>query len=73
MKSQIDDHDTDMPEEIDFSGGVRGKHAAYAEQITRSVMLAPDMAEIFPDAESVNAALRAVVEAARQMKEPGTR
>jgi hypothetical protein len=73
MNHQTDDTEPDMPATIDFTGGVRGKYAARAGQITRSVMLAPDVAEIFPDAESVNTALRAVAEAARRLSESSAR
>ena len=48
-------HDPDMLDEYDFSEGVRGK---YAE--TNLVRLDDDVAEMFPDAKSVNDALRAL-------------
>lgn len=44
--------------DIDFSGGIRGKHAARFAEGTNLVALSPDVAEIFPDSTSVNAALR---------------
>ena len=70
-----------MRAEYDFSGGVRGKHAAaYHEGHTvtihkkdgttivqnfkleeGAIVLAPDVREYFPDAESVNKALRALI------------
>lgn len=71
----------EMRAEYDFSGGVRGKHAAaYREGHTvtthkkdgstviqnfkleeGAVVLAPDVREYFPDAESVNNALRILI------------
>lgn len=47
--------------DIDFSGGVRGKYAARYAAGTNLVLLSPDVAEIFPDSEAVNEALRTLV------------
>ena len=44
----------------DFSGGVRGKYAGRFTKDTIMVVLDPDVAEVFPDAKSVNKALRAL-------------
>ena len=44
----------------DFSKGVRGKHAERYAEGTNLVLLAPDVAEVFPDSASVNEALRAL-------------
>lgn len=63
MKKKEDDaRDSDMLEEYDFSGGVRGKYAARYAQGSNVVVLDPDVAEVFPDSESVNKALRALAE-----------
>jgi hypothetical protein len=71
----------EMRTEYDFSGGVRGRHAAAYQQghtvaihkkdgttIVQNfkleegaVVLAPDVREYFPDAESVNTALRTLI------------
>lgn len=56
----------DMLDEYDFSKGVRGKYAKRYAEGTNIVVLAPDVAEFFPDSESVNAALRALVIVARK-------
>ena len=53
----------EMPAEIDFSGGERGRYAKRFAEGTNLVMLEPDVAEAFPDSESVNAALRVVLRA----------
>ena len=50
----------EMLPEYDFSGGVRGKYASRFAKGTIMVVLDPDVAEVFPDANSVNKALRAL-------------
>jgi len=57
--------DPDLLAEYDFSKGVRGKYAKRYAEGTNVVVLAPDVAAVFPDAESVNEALRALVRIAR--------
>lgn len=56
----------EMLDEYDFSNGVRGKYAKRYAEGTNIVALAPDVAEFFPDSESVNAALRALVGVAQK-------
>ena len=53
--------DTDMLEEYDFSNGVRGKYARRYEEGTNVVLIDPDVAEFFPDGDSVNDALRSII------------
>jgi len=50
-----------MREHYDFSGGVRGKYAARYAEGTNVIVLAPDVAEVFPDSIAVNEALRTLV------------
>ena len=50
-----------MLDEYDFSGGVRGKYAKRYAEGTNVVVLDPDVAEYFPDHESVNESLRGLV------------
>ena len=58
----------DMLEEYDFSKGVQGKYAnSYAEG-TNVVIIEPDVAKVFPDHDSVNQALRSLVEIIRRHK-----
>ncbi len=57
--------DSDMLKEYDFSGGVRGKYAARFAEGTNIVVLAPDLARIFPDSQAVNEALRTLVRLTR--------
>ena len=58
--------DPDMLDEYDFSKGVRGKYAKRYAEGTNVVVLAPDVAAVFPDSESVNEALRALVRIAHR-------
>jgi hypothetical protein len=60
MSSETKKPDETRPH-YDFSGGVRGKYAARYEQGTNVVVLAPDVAEVFPDSAAVNEALRTLV------------
>jgi hypothetical protein len=53
--------DDEMRSHYDFSGGVRGKYAARYPEGTNVVVLAPDMAAMFPDSIAVNEALRTLV------------
>ena len=47
-----------MKEEYDFSEGVRGQYADRLKEGANVVVLDPDVAALFPDSASVNAALR---------------
>ncbi len=60
----------EMLPEYDFSGGERGKYAKHYANDTNVVLLSPDVAEAFPNAEAVNNALRALVNIARQNVAP---
>jgi hypothetical protein len=51
--------------EYDFDGGERGKFAADYARGTNVVLLEPDLMDVFPDSESVNAALRPIAELIR--------
>ena len=64
-KEDSDVRDPEMPDEYDFSAGVRGKYAERYARGTNVVVLDPDVAEVFSDAESVNRALRALAEIIR--------
>jgi len=45
----------------DFRRGVRGKYAERYAEGTNVVLLDPDVAEIFPNSDAVNRALRALI------------
>jgi hypothetical protein len=65
MKKQTEtERDPDMLDDYDFSQGVRGKYVQRFAPGSNVVVLSPDVAEIFPDSESVNTALRLLVEVA---------
>jgi hypothetical protein len=51
MKENRDD--PDLMEEYDFSGGVRGKYAQRFHDGSNVVVIEPDVAEFFPDHDSV--------------------
>lgn len=59
-----------MREEYDFSEGVRGKYADRVGDVTKLVVLEPDVAREFPTAEAVNEALRSVVRKKEQAEHP---
>ena len=61
-----DKPDDSMLAEYDFRAGVRGKFAARYAARSNIVVLAPDVAEVFPDSESVNHALRVLADLVRQ-------
>jgi len=77
--SNTDHSDTgdDLREEYDFenmTGGVRGKYVERYRAGTNVVLLDPDVAEAFPDSESVNETLRMLLKiAATSRKSPGRR
>ena len=65
-KSKEVEQPDDMPPEYDFSSGVRGKFAGQVRSGTNLILLEPDVAEAFPDSESVNSALRQLLAIARR-------
>ena len=56
----------EMLDEYDFSKGVRGKYAKRYAEGTNIVVLSPDVAEFFPDSQSVNQALRLLIDIAKR-------
>ena len=56
----MNQHDPDMLDEYDFGEGVRGKCAQRYYADKNLIRLDDDVAEMFPDAKSVNEALRAL-------------
>lgn len=55
-------NDPDMMEEYDFSKGVRGKYAKRYAEGSNLVLIDPDVARFFSDHESINDALRSLME-----------
>ena len=62
-----------MRSEYDFSKGVRGKYAQRFQEGTNIVVLAPEVAEMFPDSAAVNDALKALVQIAKRRPTSKTR
>ena len=50
-----------MLDEYDFSNGVRGKYAKAYKESVNIVKLDSDISKFFPDAKSVNEALRTLI------------
>lgn len=68
-KANNDDKDADILKEYEFSKGIRGKYAERYAEGTNIVILSPDVAEYFSDSESVNSALRVLIEIAKRAEE----
>ena len=68
MKKKIkNEPDDELRTEYDFSqleGGVEGKYAEQYKAGTNLVLLEPDVSKAFPTDESVNAALRLLIQIA---------
>lgn len=61
----------DMPAEYDFSkmeGGVRGKYVERYKTGTNVVLLDPDVAQAFPTSDSVNEALRLLIQISQRQR-----
>jgi len=58
--------DRDLREEYDFSRGVRGKYARRYAEGSNVVVIAPELAQFFPNSAAVNDALRGLVKLARK-------
>lgn len=66
--SERDSRSDELRREYDLSqlqGGVRGKYATRYRAGTNLVLLSPDVAEYFPDEQSVNAVLRELIRVAK--------
>lgn len=61
------ENEEDMRKEYDFFHAVRGKYVERFPQDVVMVTLAPDVAAAFPDADSVNDALRVLLKAAKKV------
>jgi hypothetical protein len=71
MKKKADKREVtgELRREYDLSklkGGVRGKYLARYRAGTNLVLLSPDVAEHFPDEQSVNRALRTLIHTAKR-------
>lgn len=77
IKNEVPRNSDDLRPEYDLSqltGGVRGKYYERATAGTTLVLLERDVAEAFPDAQTVNQALRALMKVAKtQIRSTGVR
>ena len=71
MKAETNEPD-DMRDNYDFSCGKRGKYASKFSEGSNVVILDPDVANLFKDSASVNAALRTLAEIARKQAKKAT-
>lgn len=66
-KTSAKKNNNDLRPEYDLSklkGGVRGKYYSRATAGTNLVLIEPELTNVFPDAESVNRALRLLADTA---------
>lgn len=61
-------NDPEMLEEYDFTNAVQGKYSKEYAEGTNVVMIEPDVAIYFPDHDSVNEALRSLIEIIKKQK-----
>jgi hypothetical protein len=67
MSSEKDKvREPEMRDEYDFSEGIRGKYASRFAEGSNVIVLDPDVAEVFGDAEAVNEALRLLARSAKE-------
>ena len=70
MNKEIDSEiEDELRSEYDFSnlsGGTRGKYVERYEKGTNLVLLAPDVAQAFPNEDAVNEALRLLIQIAQR-------
>lgn len=60
--------DPDMLVEYDFSKGIQGKYSQKYSEGTNVIVIEPDIKKYFPDHDSVNQALRSLVEIIKKRK-----
>lgn len=72
MKKEVDPGmEDELRPEYDFTqlqGGVRGKYVEQYRTGTNLVLLAPDVAQAFPNDEAVNEALRLLIQVAQRQQ-----
>jgi hypothetical protein len=69
MNEKQNNEETEMLDEYDFTGGVRGKYVNRVAPASNVIVLEPDVAEVFTDSESVNQALRGLLPVIRKQAE----
>ncbi len=76
MKKALKRLDDDLRPEYDLKqlqGGIRGKYYRQAVAGTNLMLIEPELAEVFRDSESVNRALRLLVDTAEAAARPARR
>lgn len=68
---QLDDELRPEYDETVLKNGVRGKYYRRYQEGTNLVLLEPEIAQAFPDAKSVNDALRLLLQVAKAATSPG--
>jgi hypothetical protein len=71
MKKEVDELEDELRPSYDFSkmaGGVRGKYVERYRSGTNVVLLDHDVAQAFPTSESVNEALRLLLQVAQRQQ-----
>lgn len=66
VETPLDDELRPEYDETLLKNGVRGKYTQRYQAGTNVVLLAPDVAAVFPTAEAVNEALRLLMKVAKQ-------
>jgi transcription elongation factor GreA-like protein len=61
-------NDPEMLEEYDFSKAIQGKYSKKYAEGTNIVVIEPDVVKYFPDHDSVNEALRSLIEILKRQK-----
>jgi len=61
--------DKEMLDEYDFSNGVRGKYSKQYKEGVNIIKLDEDVSKYFPNAKSVNEALRTIINLTQKDKE----
>lgn len=75
MKKEMDNLDDELRPEYDFAnmkGGVKGKYVERYQAGTNLVLLDADIAEAFPTNESVNEALRLLLQISQRQQSNST-
>ena len=72
-KKKAPEKNNKMLREYDFSKGVRGKYARRYARGSNVVVLEPDVAKVFPNAEAVNSSLRSLADIIRRRKSPAAK
>jgi hypothetical protein len=68
VMKKVREQSNEMLPEYNFSQGVRGKYARRYATGSNVVVLEPDVAKVFPNAEAVNTSLRSLAEIIRRRK-----